>query len=36
MDLGETDWEDVDWIHLAYDGDQWRALVYTVMILRVS
>jgi hypothetical protein len=25
----------VDWIHLAQDRDQWRALVSTVMNLRV-
>jgi hypothetical protein len=25
----------VDWIHLAQDRDRWRALVYTVMNLRV-
>jgi hypothetical protein len=27
--------EDVDWIDLAQDRDRWRALVYTVMNLRV-
>jgi hypothetical protein len=26
---------DGDWIHLAQDGDRWRALVNTVMNLRV-
>jgi hypothetical protein len=26
----------VDWIHLAENRDQWRALVYTVMNLPVS
>jgi hypothetical protein len=31
MDLMEIEWEDVDWIHLAQDRDQWRALVNTVM-----
>jgi hypothetical protein len=25
-----------DWINLAQDRDRWRALVYTVMNLRVS
>jgi hypothetical protein len=25
----------VDWINLAQDRDRWRALVYTVMNLRV-
>jgi hypothetical protein len=24
MDLREIGWEDVDWMHLAQDGDQWR------------
>jgi hypothetical protein len=24
-------WDDVDWIDLAHDRDQWRALVNTVM-----
>jgi hypothetical protein len=27
--------EDLDWIHLAHDRDQWRALVNTVMNLQV-
>jgi hypothetical protein len=34
MDLGETGFEDVDWIHLAQDRDRWRALVNTMMNLR--
>jgi hypothetical protein len=34
MDLGEVGWGDVDWIGLAWDVDQWRALVNTVMKLR--
>jgi len=25
MDLTETGWEDVDWIHLAQDADHWGA-----------
>jgi hypothetical protein len=29
-------WEGVDWIHLARDRDQWRALVNTVMKLKVN
>jgi hypothetical protein len=33
MDLRETGWEVVDWIHLAPDRDQWRAVVNTVMNL---
>jgi hypothetical protein len=35
MDLGEIGWEVRDWIELAHDRDQWRALVNTVMNLRV-
>jgi hypothetical protein len=35
MDLGEIGFGDVDWIHLAQDGDRWRALVNTVTNLRV-
>jgi hypothetical protein len=35
MDLKEIWWEGVDWIQLAQDRDQWRAVVNTVMILRV-
>jgi hypothetical protein len=31
MDRREIWWEGVDWIHLAQDRDQWRALVNTVM-----
>jgi hypothetical protein len=35
MDLGETGWGGVEWIHLAQDRDQWRALVNAVMNLQV-
>jgi hypothetical protein len=35
MDLRDTEWGDMDWIDLAQDRDQWRALVNTVMNLRV-
>jgi hypothetical protein len=35
MDLGEKGFGDVDWIDLAQDRDRWRALVNTVMSLRV-
>jgi hypothetical protein len=35
MDLVEIGFGDVDWIHLAQDRDTWRALVNTVMNLRV-
>jgi hypothetical protein len=35
MDLRETGWGSVEWIKLAQDRDRWRALVNTVMNLRV-
>jgi hypothetical protein len=35
MDLGELGWDGVDWIDMAQDRDQWRALVSTVLSLRV-
>jgi hypothetical protein len=36
MNLREIGWGHMDWIHLAQDKDKWRALVNTVMNLRVS
>jgi hypothetical protein len=30
MDLREIGWDGVDWIDMAQDRDQWRALVNTV------
>jgi hypothetical protein len=36
MDLGEVGWGDVDWISLAQDRGKWRALVNSVMNLRVA
>jgi hypothetical protein len=35
MDLRETGWFGMDWIDLAQDRDQWRALVNAVMNLWV-
>jgi hypothetical protein len=35
IDLREIGWNGMDWIQLAQDSDQWRALVNTVMNLRV-
>jgi hypothetical protein len=35
MDLGEVGWDDVDWIGLAKDRNMWRALVNSVLNLRV-
>jgi hypothetical protein len=35
IDLRETAWDGMDWINLAEGRDQWRALVNTVMNLRV-
>jgi hypothetical protein len=35
MDLKGTEWEGVNWIHLAQDRDQWRALVNMVMKIQV-
>jgi hypothetical protein len=35
IDLKEIGWDGVDWLDLVQDRDQWRALVNTVMKLRV-
>jgi hypothetical protein len=35
MDFKEKGWENVDWIHLAQDRNQWWALVNMVMSLQV-
>jgi hypothetical protein len=35
MDFREIEWVGIDWIHLTQDRDQLRALVNTVMNLRV-
>jgi hypothetical protein len=35
MDLREIGWEGMDWIHLNQNRELWRALVNTVINLRV-
>jgi hypothetical protein len=35
MDLGEVGWGDLDWIGLAQDRNRWRALVNSVLNLRL-
>jgi hypothetical protein len=35
MDFRKIGWDVVDWINMAQDMGQWRALVYTVLNLRV-
>jgi hypothetical protein len=35
LDLREIGWDGMDWIDLAQDSYQWRALVNTVMNIRV-
>jgi hypothetical protein len=35
MDLRDIGWEGVDWIHLAQNTDQWRALLKMVINLCV-
>jgi hypothetical protein len=35
MDIEEVGWGDVDWIGLAQDRNRWRALVNSVLNLRV-
>jgi hypothetical protein len=36
MDLREIEWDGMDWIDLAKDMDQWRALVSRAVNLRIS
>jgi hypothetical protein len=36
MDLREIGWDGMDWIDLAQDRNQWRALVNAIMNLRVA
>jgi hypothetical protein len=35
MDFREIGWDPVDWIDMAQDRDQWRALMNKVLKLRV-
>jgi hypothetical protein len=35
MDVGEVRWGNVDWIGLAQDRNRWRAVVNSVLNLRV-
>jgi hypothetical protein len=35
MNLREIEWDRMDWINVAEDREQWRALVYRVMNLLV-
>jgi hypothetical protein len=36
IDVGEVGWGDVDWIGLAKDRNRWRALVNSLLNLRVA
>jgi hypothetical protein len=36
MDLREIEWDGMDWIDVGQDRYQWRALVNTVMNLRIA
>jgi hypothetical protein len=35
IDLRETEWDSMDWIDLAQDRDQWKALLNMVKNIRV-
>jgi hypothetical protein len=35
MDLRELGWDGVDWIDMAQERDQWRALMNMILSLRV-
>jgi hypothetical protein len=36
MDHREIGWGGIDWIHLNQDRDQWRAIVNTVINIRIG
>jgi hypothetical protein len=36
MNLREVGWDGMDWIDLVQDRDRWRALVNTILNLRVQ
>jgi hypothetical protein len=36
MDFREKEWDSMNWIDVAQDRDQWRALVNREMKIRVS
>jgi hypothetical protein len=36
MDIVQIRWGDMDWIDLAWDRGKWRALVNTIINLRIS
>jgi hypothetical protein len=36
IDLREIGWDGMDWIDLAQDREQWRALVSEIMSLRIQ
>jgi hypothetical protein len=35
MDLNELEYEDIDWIHVGQDRNQWRAIMNTALDLWV-
>jgi hypothetical protein len=35
MDLRETEWKGMNWMHLAQDRDQWQGFVNLIMKLLV-